>query len=41
MADGRPVSVLAFSVTKGRIVSIAILNDPERLERLDLTVPDG
>lgn len=39
-AQGRPVSVLAFTVTAGRIVSIAILNDPERLARLDLTVLD-
>ncbi|MFD9872610.1 sigma-70 family RNA polymerase sigma factor [Streptomyces niveus] len=41
IANGRPVSVLAFTITKGRIVSIAILNDPERLDRLDLTVLDG
>lgn len=39
-AQGRPISVLAFTVTEGRIVSIAILNDPERLARLDLTVLD-
>ncbi|AQU70341.1 sigma-70 family RNA polymerase sigma factor [Streptomyces niveus] len=41
IANGRPISVLAFTITKGRIVSIAILNDPERLDRLDLTVLDG
>ncbi|MEU0693174.1 sigma-70 family RNA polymerase sigma factor [Streptomyces niveus] len=41
IANGRPISVLAFTITKGRISSIAILNDPERLDRLDLTVLDG
>lgn len=41
MADGRPTSVLAFTITGGRIVSIVILNDPERLDRLDLTVLEG
>ncbi|AQW48026.1 RNA polymerase sigma factor SigJ [Streptomyces violaceusniger] len=36
--DGRPFSVLAFTVTDGRIVAIDILADPERLNGLDLTV---
>jgi RNA polymerase sigma-70 factor (ECF subfamily) len=36
--DGRPVSVLGFTVTRGKIVEIDILADPERLRRLDLTV---
>ncbi|EST33862.1 hypothetical protein M877_01000 [Streptomyces niveus NCIMB 11891] len=31
---------MAFTITNGRIASIAILNDPERLDRLDLTVLD-
>ena len=35
-ADGRPVSVMAFTVTNGRIVEIHSLFDPERLGRLDL-----
>ncbi|MFI6693307.1 sigma-70 family RNA polymerase sigma factor [Streptomyces sp. NPDC050433] len=39
-AEGRPISVMAFTVTKGRISAIAVLNDPERLARLDLTVLD-
>ncbi|MER8156487.1 RNA polymerase sigma factor SigJ [Streptomyces sp. NPDC094472] len=38
--DGRPFSVLAFTVTDGRIVAIDILADPERLSGLDLTVLD-
>jgi RNA polymerase sigma-70 factor (ECF subfamily) len=38
--DGRPFSVLGFTVRGGRIVQIDILADPERLARLDLTVLD-
>ncbi|MBH1937131.1 RNA polymerase sigma factor SigJ [Streptomyces sp. AV19] len=37
-ADGRPFSVLAFTIAQGRIVGLDILTDPERLARLDLTV---
>jgi RNA polymerase sigma-70 factor (ECF subfamily) len=33
---GRPVSVLGFTVTRGKIVEIDILADPQRLSRLDL-----
>jgi RNA polymerase sigma factor (sigma-70 family) len=33
---GRPISVLGFTVTGGRIVEIDILADPERLSRLEL-----
>jgi RNA polymerase sigma-70 factor (ECF subfamily) len=40
VADGRPVSVLAFTVVQGRIAVIDILNDPERLAGLDVTVLD-
>ena len=36
---GRPFSVMAFTVTNGRITAIAALIDPERLAQLDLTVP--
>jgi RNA polymerase sigma-70 factor (ECF subfamily) len=39
--QGRPYSVLGFSVTRGRIARIDILADPERLRRLDLPVLDG
>ncbi|MFD3522340.1 sigma-70 family RNA polymerase sigma factor [Streptomyces sp. NPDC058653] len=39
--DGQPISVMAFTISGGRIASIAILNDPERLARLDLTVLDA
>lgn len=38
MAGGRPLAVMAFTVTDGRIAEIDILTDPERLDRLDLTV---
>ncbi len=34
---GRPLSVLGFTVTGGRIVEIDILADPQRLAQLDLT----
>jgi RNA polymerase sigma factor (sigma-70 family) len=38
--DGRPFSVLGFTVSGGRIVEIDILADPVRLDRLDLAVLD-
>ena len=34
---GKPYSVMAFTVARGRIVALDILVDPERLARLDLT----
>jgi RNA polymerase sigma factor (sigma-70 family) len=37
---GRPVSVMGFTVVRGRIAEIDILADPARLRRLDLTVLD-
>jgi RNA polymerase sigma-70 factor (ECF subfamily) len=37
---GRPVSVMGFTVRRGRIVEIDILADPDRLRRLDLAVLD-
>jgi RNA polymerase sigma factor (sigma-70 family) len=41
MLDGRPFSVMAFTVRGGTIAEIDILSDPERLSQLDLTVLDG
>jgi RNA polymerase sigma factor (sigma-70 family) len=35
--DGRPFSVLGFTIGSGKIVEIDILADPERLNRLDLS----
>ena len=35
-SDGRPVSLLAFTVSDGRIVEINILADPDRLASLGL-----
>jgi RNA polymerase sigma factor (sigma-70 family) len=35
--QGRPYSVMAFTVVAGRIVAIHALADPERLERLDIS----
>ncbi|KPC61611.1 sigma-70 family RNA polymerase sigma factor [Streptomyces chattanoogensis] len=40
VSHGRPVSVAAFTVTRGKVVALDILTDPERLARLDLTVLD-
>lgn len=34
--DGQPFSLMSFTVESGRIVEIVVLNDPERLRRLDL-----
>src|SRR5579884_1535841 len=36
LPDGRPLSVLGFTVAGGKIVEIDVLADPERLRRLDL-----
>ncbi len=38
--EGRPFSVMAFTVAGGRIVAIDALADPERLAQLDLAAPD-
>jgi RNA polymerase sigma factor (sigma-70 family) len=35
--EGRPFSIMAFTVVEGRIVAIDALSDPERLERVDLS----
>lgn len=35
--DGRPFSVLGFTIAGGRIVEINILADPDRVSRLDLS----
>jgi hypothetical protein len=34
--DGRPVSVISFTVADGKIAAMDILSDPDRLSRLDL-----
>lgn len=38
---GRPFSVLGFTITDGRVATIDILADPERLADLDLSLLDG
>jgi len=40
IAEGRLINVLAFTVVHGRIAVIDILNDPEQLSGLDVTVLD-
>jgi RNA polymerase sigma-70 factor (ECF subfamily) len=37
---GRPRVVFSFTITRGKIVAIDILADPERLRQLDLAVLD-
>jgi RNA polymerase sigma factor (sigma-70 family) len=39
--EGKPFSVLGFTIVNDRIVEIDVLADPERLRDLDLTVLDG
>jgi hypothetical protein len=41
MRDGKPFSVMAFTVRGGKITEIDIVSDPERLNQLDLTVIEG
>ncbi|MCA6095997.1 sigma-70 family RNA polymerase sigma factor [Streptomyces sp. SCA3-4] len=41
LADGRAVSLMAFTIQGGRITALDILTDPERLARIDLSVLDG
>jgi ketosteroid isomerase-like protein len=40
IADGRPISVMAFAIRRGKIVAIDALSDPDRLRQLDLAVLD-
>jgi RNA polymerase sigma factor (sigma-70 family) len=40
MLEGKPFSVMAFTVRGGKIAEIDILRDPERLSQLDLTALD-
>lgn len=40
LAEGRAMSVMAFTIRDGRIIALDILTDPERLARLDLSVVD-
>ena len=37
---GQPRVVFSFTITRGKIVEIVLLADPERLRRLDLAVLD-
>ncbi|MFE5324801.1 sigma-70 family RNA polymerase sigma factor [Embleya sp. NPDC056575] len=40
-SDGTPLSVMAFTIEDGRITSLDILTDPERLAGIDLSVLTG
>ncbi|MER6397710.1 sigma-70 family RNA polymerase sigma factor [Kitasatospora sp. NPDC001603] len=35
-ADGKPLSLMAFTIRDGRVTALDILTDPERLARIDL-----
>jgi RNA polymerase sigma factor (sigma-70 family) len=39
--DGRPLSVMGFTVVGSRIMEIDVLSDPERVRHLDLSVLDN
>jgi RNA polymerase sigma-70 factor (ECF subfamily) len=39
-ADGLPLSIIAFTVTQGRIAGIHIVVDPAKLASIHLTAPD-
>ncbi|MEU7895473.1 RNA polymerase sigma factor SigJ [Nonomuraea sp. NPDC049152] len=41
MVNGKPFSVMGFTVVDGRIVEMYSVSDPERLAKLDLGVIDG
>ena len=41
MLEGKPFSVMAFTVSDGKITQIDIVRDPERIGQLDLAVLDG
>ena len=37
LRDGRPLSVVGFTIAGGKVVEMDILADPDRLSRLDLS----
>jgi RNA polymerase sigma-70 factor (ECF subfamily) len=41
LPDGRPLSVLAFTVARGKIVELDVLADPARLRQFNLTILDS
>jgi hypothetical protein len=38
LRDGRPLSVMGFTIKNAKIVEIDVLGDPARLRRLNLSV---
>ncbi|QIZ38396.1 sigma-70 family RNA polymerase sigma factor [Saccharopolyspora sp. ASAGF58] len=40
ISEGRPISLTAFTVARGKVVALDILADPDRLRDLDLTFLD-
>ncbi|MEU3216069.1 hypothetical protein [Streptomyces sp. NPDC006971] len=41
MREGGRLSVMVFTIERGRIVALSVTEDPVRLPGLDLTVLDG
>lgn len=39
--EGRPMSVMGFTIVGGKVAAIHVLGDPERLARLDLSAIAG
>jgi RNA polymerase sigma-70 factor, ECF subfamily len=37
-ADGRPISVMAFTITGAKIVAVDLMDDPRRIAEADLTI---
>jgi len=41
VVNGKPFSIMAFTVTNGRVAEIDVLYDPERLARIDISAVNG
>ncbi|HEX6520832.1 MAG TPA: sigma-70 family RNA polymerase sigma factor [Streptosporangiaceae bacterium] len=39
MSHGRPATLMAFTIARGKIIQIDILADPDRLRQLDVSLP--
>ena len=40
LEDGRPFSIMGFTVAGGKVVAIDALADPDRLDQIDLSFLD-
>jgi hypothetical protein len=39
-AEGMPISLLAFTITNGKIAEVDVIDDPGRIAEADLTILD-